>query len=103
MNCSEVRTGLHAVLKKHGYNPVDYDPCLFPGLKICTRMLEQQGFRVDSIELISRLTALNTDIHGRIETSGLTFMKSLEGDEEIQREMREEVLDKLKFSQDTGI
>jgi len=103
MNCSEVRTGLHAALKKRGYNPEDYDPWFFPGPKTYTRMLEQQGFKVDSIELIPRLTALNTDINGWIETFGFTFMKPFEGDVEMQREIREEVQNNLKFSQDEGV
>ncbi|KAG0055567.1 hypothetical protein BGZ83_008178 [Gryganskiella cystojenkinii] len=103
MNCCEVRSGLHTALKKRGIeNPDAYDPWFFPGVNTYSRMLEQNGFRVEYIELIPRLTKLNTDIAGWIDTFGFSFMKPFEGDEAMQKEIRDEVQSNLKFSQDDG-
>ncbi|KAG0270752.1 hypothetical protein BGZ95_001563 [Linnemannia exigua] len=103
MDLCEVRSGLHMALKKRGVkNPDEYDPWFFPGVNTYTRMLEQNGFRVEYIELIPRLTKLNSDIAGFIETFGFSFMKPFEGDEAMQKEIRDEVQSNLKFSQDEG-
>ncbi|KAG0232606.1 S-adenosyl-L-methionine-dependent methyltransferase [Mortierella sp. GBAus27b] len=103
MNVSEVRTGLHAALKKRGVNPETYDPWFFPGTAMYTRLLEANGFRVDSIELIPRYTRLNTDIAGWIDTFGFSFLKPFEDDEQKRREIIEEVQGNLSFSQDEGV
>ncbi|KAF9115149.1 hypothetical protein BGX27_008740 [Mortierella sp. AM989] len=103
MNVAEVRSGLHAALKKRGVNPEEYDPWFFPGTKTYSRMLEENGFRVDSIELIPRYTPLSTNIAGWIDTFGFTFLKSFEGDEKERKAIIEEVQDNLKFSQDEGV
>ncbi|KAF8940540.1 hypothetical protein BGZ58_005874 [Dissophora ornata] len=103
MNVCEVRTGLHAALKKRGVNPEEVDPWFFPGTKTYARMLEKNGFRVDSIELIPRLTPLSTDIAGWIDTFGFTFLKAFENDEQERRSIIDEVQDNLKFSQDEGV
>ncbi|KAG0265766.1 hypothetical protein BG011_004120 [Mortierella polycephala] len=103
MNVSEVRTGLHAALKKRGYDPEEYDPWFFPGVKTYTRMLEQNGFRVESIELIPRLTELNTDIAGWIDTFGFSFLRPFEGDEKERQAIIDEVQGNLQFSRDEDI
>ncbi|KAG0204528.1 hypothetical protein BGX28_003576 [Mortierella sp. GBA30] len=103
MNVAEVRSGLHAALKKRGHNPDDFDPWFFPGIKTYRRMLEQNGFRVDSIELIPRLTELSTDIVGWIDTFGFTFLKPYDNDEQEKKAIMEEVQSNLQFSRDENV
>ncbi|KAF9936620.1 hypothetical protein BGZ75_004977 [Mortierella antarctica] len=103
MNVAEVRTGLHAALKKRGHNPEDYDPWFFPGTKTYRRMLEQNGFCVESIELIPRLTELSTDIAGWIDTFGFAFLQPFEGDDEEKRAIMNEVQGNLQFSKDESV
>ncbi|KAF9902621.1 hypothetical protein EC991_004754 [Linnemannia zychae] len=103
MNVIEVRTGLHWALKKRGFNPEEYDPWFFPGVQTYRKMLEQQGFRVESIELIPRLTKLNTDVAGWIDTFGFSFLKPFEGDEKERRAVIDEVQENLSFSADDGV
>ncbi|KAG0364360.1 hypothetical protein BGX24_004648 [Mortierella sp. AD032] len=103
MNVVEVRTGLHWALKKRGYNPDEYDPWFFPGVQTYRKMLESQGFRVESIELIPRLTKLNTDVAGWIDTFGFSFLKPFEGDEKERRAVIDEVQNNLAFSADDGV
>ncbi|KAF8982686.1 hypothetical protein BGZ46_000804 [Entomortierella lignicola] len=103
MNVAEVRSGLHAALKKRGVDPEECDPWYFPGTKTYGSMLENNGFRVDSIELIPRLTPLTTNIAGWIDTFGFSFLKQFEGDEKERKAIIEEVQDNLKFSQDEGV
>ncbi|KAG0345250.1 hypothetical protein BG004_003846 [Podila humilis] len=101
MNVAEVRSGMHAALRKRGHNPDDYDPWFFPGVKTYRRMLEENGFKVDSIELIPRLTALSTDIAGWLDTFGFAFLAPIE-DEEERKKIVQEVQENLKFSCDDG-
>ncbi|KAF9347512.1 hypothetical protein BGX34_003091 [Mortierella sp. NVP85] len=103
MNVTEVRSGLHAALKKRGVDPEPHDPWFFPGTSTYTRLLEGNGFRVDSIELIPRYTRLNTDIVGWIDTFGFSFLAPFEQDEKTRREVMEEVQSNLKFSEDEGV
>ncbi|CAO3563235.1 unnamed protein product [Mortierella alpina] len=103
MNVAEVRTGLHAALKKRGHNPEEYDPWFFPGTKTYRRMLEENGFRVESIELIPRLTELSTDIAGWIDTFGFAFLKPFEGDDKEKRAIMDEVQGNLQFSKDESV
>ncbi|KAF8930250.1 hypothetical protein BGZ47_000681 [Haplosporangium gracile] len=103
MNVAEVRTGLHWALKKRGYNPEEYDPWFFPGVQTYRKMLEEQEFRVESIELIPRLTKLNTDIAGWIDTFGFSFLKPFEGDKEERKKVIDEVQANLSFSEDDGV
>jgi len=103
MNVTEVRSGLHAALKKRGVDPEPHDPWFFPGTATYTRLLEGNGFRVDSIELIPRNTRLNTDIVGWIDTFGFSFLAPFEQDEKTRREVMEEVQSNLKFSEDEGV
>ncbi|KAF9142961.1 hypothetical protein BGX30_001709 [Mortierella sp. GBA39] len=103
MNVAEVRTGLHWALRNRGYNPDEYDPWFFPGVQTYRKMLEEQGFRVESIELIPRLTKLNTDVAGWIDTFGFSFLRPFEGDVEERRKVIEEVQANLPFSADDGV
>lgn len=103
MNVAEVRTGLHWALRKRGYNPDEYDPWFFPGVQTYRKMLEEQGFRVESIELIPRLTKLNTDVAGWIDTFGFSFLRPFEGDAEERRRVVDEVQANLPFSADDGV
>ncbi|KAF9090001.1 hypothetical protein BGX23_006305 [Mortierella sp. AD031] len=103
MNVAEVRTGLHWALRKRGYNPDEYDPWFFPGVKTYRKMLEEQGFKVESIELIPRLTKLNTDVAGWIATFGFAFLKPFENDEVERQAVIDEVQANLPFSEDDGV
>ncbi|KAG0354691.1 S-adenosyl-L-methionine-dependent methyltransferase [Gamsiella multidivaricata] len=103
MNVAEVRSQLHAALRKRGVDPEPYDPWFFPGAKTYARMLEENGFKVDSIELIPRYTALSTDVAGWCDTFGFMFFKPFEGDEKQRQEILEEVQSNLRFSQDEGV
>ncbi|KAF9930115.1 hypothetical protein FBU30_000865 [Linnemannia zychae] len=103
MNCIEVRTGLHWALRTRGYNPEDYDPWFYPSVQTYRKMLESQGFVVESIELIPRLTRLNTDIAGWIDTFGFAFLKPFEGDEAERRKVIDEVQANMPFSEDDGV
>ncbi|KAF9430803.1 hypothetical protein BGZ76_000692 [Entomortierella beljakovae] len=103
MNVAEVRGCVHAALKRRGVDPEENDPWFFPGVKTYTRLLQENGFRVDYIELIPRLTALNTDIEGWLDTFGFSFFKAFEGKEEERKAIMKEVQDDLKNSQDDGV
>ncbi|KAF9329711.1 hypothetical protein BG006_007250 [Podila minutissima] len=101
MNCAEVRGALHAALRKRGHNPEDYDPWFFPGPKTYRKMLEDNGFQVESMDLIPRLTELSTDIAGWVDTFGFAFLAPIEDEEERKRIVRE-VQETLSFSCDDG-
>ncbi|KAF9579544.1 hypothetical protein BGW38_004155 [Lunasporangiospora selenospora] len=101
MNVADVRSGLHAALRRRGVDPEPYDPWFFPGKSTYTRMLEENGFKVESMELIPRMTMLNTDIAGWIDTFGFTFLAPFESEEE-RKAIRDEVQQNLSFAQDDG-
>ncbi|KAF9418767.1 hypothetical protein BGZ94_009604 [Podila epigama] len=101
MNCAEVRGALHAALRRRGHDADKYDPWFFPGPSTYRKMLEENGFQVESLELIPRLTKLNTDIAGWVDTFGFAFLAPIENEAERQ-EMVREVQETLKFSCDNG-
>lgn len=56
-----VRLSLHRVLRKHGLEPEKVDPWYFPSVREYRKLLENAGFRVNSIALVPRITSLNGD------------------------------------------
>ncbi|KAI6027558.1 S-adenosyl-L-methionine-dependent methyltransferase [Pisolithus microcarpus] len=61
LNCTGVRLSLHRVLRKHGLEPEKVDPWYFPSVREYRKLLENAGFRVNSIALVPRITSLNGD------------------------------------------
>ncbi|KAI6147263.1 S-adenosyl-L-methionine-dependent methyltransferase [Pisolithus tinctorius] len=59
LNCIGVRLSLHHALRKRGFEPEKIDPWYFPSVKEYRKLLEDGGFRVDSIALVPRITSLN--------------------------------------------
>ncbi|KAG0324022.1 hypothetical protein BGZ99_002263 [Dissophora globulifera] len=102
MNVAEVRASMHAALKKRGINPEEVDPWYFPSTKTYTQVLEENGFRVDYIELIPRLTLLTTDIAGWTDTFGFSFLRPFDSDPAERQRVIDEVQENLTFSQDHG-
>jgi hypothetical protein len=60
-------------------------------------LLEEQGFKVETISLNPRPTELPTDIAGWIDTFGFSFLEALDTEEE-QREMVQEVVEQLRYT-----
>jgi trans-aconitate methyltransferase len=57
-NIAAIRTALQAVMAKFGIDAEDAAASLFPSPAVYGRLLEEAGFRVESIELIPRPTPL---------------------------------------------
>lgn len=60
LNMVAVRSHLHAILRERGDDPAALDPWYFPTPDAYCKILESVGFRVESIELVPRITALPT-------------------------------------------
>lgn len=60
-------------------------------------MLAENGFEVKEAELVPRMTELDTDIKGWIETFGFAFFEHLSNDEEC-KQVAQEVQDYLQPS-----
>ncbi|KAJ8521049.1 hypothetical protein ONZ45_g2199 [Pleurotus djamor] len=58
MNCVGVRSALHEVLKKRGYDPSSMDPWYFPSVSDYKELLTAAGFKVTHISLNPRYTPL---------------------------------------------
>ncbi|KAI6041440.1 S-adenosyl-L-methionine-dependent methyltransferase [Pisolithus marmoratus] len=61
LNCTGVRLSLHHALRKRGLEPEKIDPWYFPSVMEYRKLLEDAGFRVDTIALVPRITSLNGD------------------------------------------
>ncbi|KAI6114272.1 S-adenosyl-L-methionine-dependent methyltransferase [Pisolithus sp. B1] len=61
LNCTGVRLSLYHALRKHGLEPEKMDPWYFPSVEEYRKLLEDAGFRVDSIALVPRVTSLEGD------------------------------------------
>ncbi|ESK91259.1 methyltransferase type 11 [Moniliophthora roreri MCA 2997] len=58
MNCTGVRSALHLVMKRRGYNSAELDPWFFPSPEEYSKLLQSQGFKVTHISLTPRFTLL---------------------------------------------
>ncbi|KAG6372810.1 S-adenosyl-L-methionine-dependent methyltransferase [Boletus reticuloceps] len=59
MNCVGVRSALHYAVRKRGLNPEEMDPWYFPSVQEYQTLLQNAGFRVDTMSLVPRLTPLD--------------------------------------------
>lgn len=92
-NLTRVLTGLHQVLKAHGYNPDSIRPWYFPSAKEYGERLIRQGFHVLSLELFPRLTPLPNDITDWLEMFAQPFLTMVPDD--VRRRVLHEVRDSL--------
>lgn len=54
-----LQAALHQVTKSRGYDPDKLNPWIFPSPQYYRKILEDNGFKVERIELEPRLTPLN--------------------------------------------
>lgn len=76
-NVDQIRSAIHQVMQQKGLDPKQYDPWYFPSAEEYKKLLEKQGFYVDSIKLIPRPTPLPSDIIGWLKTFGAPFLADL--------------------------
>lgn len=77
LNMIAVRSHLSQVLRERGHDPSSLDPWYFPTPKAYRSILESVGFRVESIELVPRITPLPTGLKGWLKTFGFAFLDHL--------------------------
>ncbi|KAL0078695.1 S-adenosyl-L-methionine-dependent methyltransferase [Phycomyces blakesleeanus] len=77
MNVGEIHTALITALSKRGFDGKALSPWFFPSAEYYSDLLEQNGFDVATCELVPRITQLDTDIKGWINTFGFSFFKDL--------------------------
>ncbi|KAI9489312.1 S-adenosyl-L-methionine-dependent methyltransferase [Zychaea mexicana] len=95
MNCGEVHTALITAMNRRGHDGKALSPWYFPSEAEYSKLLEANGFRVDSIELVPRMTQLNTDIAGWLTTFGFAFLEVLKTEQERQ-EVLAEIMEHLR-------
>ena len=76
-------------MNRRGYDGKVLSPWYFPSEIEYSKLLEENGFKVDSIELIPRMTLLNTDVAGWLTTFGFSFLQVLKTEEEHQEVLSE--------------
>lgn len=82
MNMVGVRSHLHQVLRESGHpSPASLDPWYFPTPEAYRTVLESVGFRVESIELVPRLTPLPNGLRAWLDTFSFTFVGHLDPQE----------------------
>ncbi|CEP11515.1 hypothetical protein [Parasitella parasitica] len=97
MNCGEVKTALVHALNKRGIDGNAASPWFFPSAEHYSHLLVENGFEVKEAELVPRMTELNTDIKGWIETFGFAFLERLANEQE-RAQVAQEVQDYLQPS-----
>ena len=85
----KIRTALVQALDRRGIDGEARVPWYFPTPGDYATRLERAGFRVDSIALIPRPTALPGDVIGWLETFALNFFQGMQ--DEARREYLQEV------------
>ncbi|KAI8051897.1 S-adenosyl-L-methionine-dependent methyltransferase [Gilbertella persicaria] len=95
MNVGEMHSALIAGLNKRGFDGQAISPWYFPSDEAYTKLLEENGFRVVEAQLVPRMTVLNTDIAGWIETFGFEFLKPLATEQE-RKQLAQEVQNYLQ-------
>ncbi|KAL1919352.1 uncharacterized protein VTP21DRAFT_2045 [Calcarisporiella thermophila] len=96
LNCGEVHTALISALNKRGYNGQSLSPWYFPTPSQQKRLLEEQGFTVEHIQLVPRPTPIPTSVGDWVETFGFTFLEPLTISE--RQEVKKEVEEHLRPS-----
>ncbi|KAI8329476.1 S-adenosyl-L-methionine-dependent methyltransferase [Chlamydoabsidia padenii] len=89
MNVGGLHSALIQALDRRGLNGKSYSPWFFPSDEHYKHLLEQNGFKVQSIALVPRPTRLTTDIEGWIRTFGFTFLEALPTDEDREEAINE--------------
>ena len=77
-NVNLIREALHFVLQKHNVDAKRLDPWYFPSVDTYKNKLESYDFKVDTIELFDRPTALPGDIDGWLMTFSESFLRAFE-------------------------
>ncbi|KAK9701911.1 hypothetical protein K7432_011510 [Basidiobolus ranarum] len=94
LNCHELHSALINAVNKRGGNGVELSPWFFPTLEEYAQLLQSNGFRVERIELVPRITPLPTDVSGWVKTFGGSFLSPF--DEATQAEIVQEIMDFLR-------
>jgi len=97
----KIRRALVHALERRGLDGEARVPWYFPTPGDYATRLERAGFRVDSIALIPRPTALPGDIIGFLETFGQSFLQGFHGEArtEYLQEVRAELEPQLRDNQ----
>jgi SAM-dependent methyltransferase len=101
----KIRTALVKALERRGLDGESRVPWYFPTPGDYATRLERAGFRVDSIALIPRPTALPGDVIGFLETFGHSFLQGFSGSERTDylHEVRAVLEPQLRDSDGTWI
>ena len=75
-NVGKIRSALQAALRTRGIDPPSIDPWYFPSAEEYSVILRAAGFKVNSAELIPRLTRLPGDISAWLETFAQPFLNA---------------------------
>ncbi|CDS11299.1 hypothetical protein LRAMOSA03562 [Lichtheimia ramosa] len=97
MNCGEIHTALITALNRRGFNGQSLSPWYFPSPDAYKTHLENNGFQVKSIDLVPRMTELDTDVGGWLRTFGFCFLQVLPSDKD-REEVISEVMEHLRPS-----
>ncbi|KAM0747290.1 cyclopropane-fatty-acyl-phospholipid synthase [Meredithblackwellia eburnea MCA 4105] len=100
LNMVAVRSALHQVMKEKGHDSIPLDPWYFPTAEDYSKVLKAAGFRVESAELVPRITPLPTGLRGWLETFAFTFLEPLESQAEKDAVI-DEVCNRLAFDLET--
>jgi hypothetical protein len=86
---------LITALNRRGKDGKSFSPWFFPSDQYYKTLLEEQGFKVETISLNPRPTQLPTDVAGWIDTFGFSFLAALDTEEE-RRDMVHEIVEHLR-------
>ncbi|KAI0078236.1 S-adenosyl-L-methionine-dependent methyltransferase [Panus rudis PR-1116 ss-1] len=89
LNVVGVRSALHEVLRKRGFDPVKLDPWYFPSDEEYRELLESSGFEVQQISLHPRMTTLPGRLYDWLVTFCRNSCLEAMSDEEAQAIMEE--------------
>jgi trans-aconitate methyltransferase len=76
-NVAAVRVALHVACRRRNLDPAALDPWYFPSTAAHRKKLDARGFRVESVEAISRPTELPGSIEDWLDTFCGTFMNGM--------------------------
>ncbi|KAI8882934.1 S-adenosyl-L-methionine-dependent methyltransferase [Backusella circina FSU 941] len=96
LNVLDVHAALIHALDKRGLDGKSYSPWFFPSSEYYSKLLEENGFKVEYAELVPRQTQLNTDVAGWIETFGFAFLEPF--DDKERKVIVKEIQDYLQYT-----
>ncbi|KAJ1987008.1 hypothetical protein H4R33_003077 [Dimargaris cristalligena] len=91
LNVAAIHATLIDVVNRHGQDGEALSPWFFPTEQEYRTLLEQNGFQVQYIELVPRITALPGDVRGWLNTFAAPFVEGFDTLEE-----REKILDEVQ-------